>query len=109
MNRKSTLSKIFFVLPFAIYGVLGLFFVLASHFPYAFEVGITENIGFAILFFGWVPSLASTVAGVVFSRLSLKERHGKAFLICSCVNVAVSVAWGFWGIQSMMPYEPKFY
>ena len=90
---KHTLAKICSLSPFAVYGSVLLILALAFQFPHYFERGILENV-FGVVFFGWIPSLASAVAGVVFSLLSLKEWYGKLFLICSCVNVAVGVAWG---------------
>ena len=98
------LAKICSLIPFAVYGLLVLLTFLEETF-FAWNILFIKLIGL-VIYFGWIPSLAGAVAGVVLSLLSLKERHGKLFLICSCVNVAIGVAWGVWGIRAMMPYEP---
>ncbi len=84
---KARLAKICPLLPFAVYGL-----VILLLFMTALDEGYVFSLGFAYVF-GWIPSLISSVLGIVFSALSLKDGGKKAYLICSCVNLVVSVAW----------------
>lgn len=89
------LAKICPFLPFAVYGVMllmrGYLFLFPPCDP---DFSKEWEIFMFFLLFGWIPSLISSVLGIVFSSLALKDCGKKAYLICSCVNLAVSVAWG---------------
>ena len=88
---KARLAKICPLLPFALYGVL-----LLTVYLYFFGDSLAPSVDIflLVLSLGWIPSLISSVLGIVFSSLALKDGGKKAYLICSCVNLAVSVAWG---------------
>lgn len=62
----------------------------------------TRTLALLVFLYGWIPSLASAAAGVVFSLLALKERHGKLFLVCSCVNVTAGVVWGWFALRMLL-------
>ena len=104
---KARLAKICSLLPFALYGVLllmrGYLFLFP---PYDPEFSKEWEIFMFFLLFGWIPLLISSVLGVVFSSLSLKDGRKKAYLICSCVNLAVSVAWGLPIVMFYLRFPP---
>ena len=55
--------------------------------------------------FGWIPSLISSVLGIVFSTLSLKERGAKVFLILSSVNTVIGIFWGLVALEFVLGYD----
>ena len=91
---KARLAKICPLLPFAVYGVLllmrGYLFLFPPCDP---DFSKEWEIFLFIILFGWIPSLISSVLGIVFSSLALKDGGKKIFLILSLVNFALSVAW----------------
>ncbi|MBR0100959.1 MAG: hypothetical protein IJP90_14780 [Treponema sp.] len=88
---KHRLPKICPLLPFALYGVL---FLTVYLYFFGDSLAPSVDIFLLVLSLGWIPSLISSVLGIVFSSLALKDGGKKACLICSCVNLAVSIAWG---------------
>ena len=100
MDRKRKFAKIFSVIPFVLYGLL-LFLTFLD-----WQAARLCYIFFAL---GWIPSIASAMAGIAFSILLLKGRRGKIFLALSCVHLVIGVIWAYWGILSMRPYKPEFY
>ena len=88
---KARLAKIRPILPLALYGVL---FLTVYLYFFGDSLAPSVDIFLLVLSLGWIPSLISSVLGIVFSSLALKDGGKKNYLICSCVNLAVSVAWG---------------
>ncbi len=107
MKKKTRLAKICPLLPFAVYGVLllmrGYLFLFPPCDP---DFSKEWEIFLFIILFGWIPSLISSVLGIVFSSLALKDGGKKAYLICSCVNLAVSVAWGLPIVMFYLRFPP---
>ena len=105
---KARLAKICPLLPFAIYGfllIIYIFLCLFSSEESTSFFSIAE--GFFILcgLFGWIPSLISSVLGIIFSALSLKERRAKIFLILSSVNAVIGALWGWLALVFVLGYE----
>ena len=96
--KAHRLAKIFSLLPFAIYGVPIIMlispFLVPSKVIDPFFIEWKGVLIISILF-GWIPSLISSVLGIVFSALSLKKGGKKIFLILSCVNAVIGIPWGF--------------
>ena len=95
---KTRLAKICPLLPLVVYGVLLIMYIFLCLFPSEESTSFfSESEGFFILcgLFGWIPSLISSVLGIVFSSLSLKKGGRKIFLILSCVNAVIGIPWGF--------------
>lgn len=105
---KARLSKICPLLPFAIYGVLLIIYIFLCLFSSEESTSffsIAE--GFFILcgLFGWIPSLISSVLGIIFSALSLKEHGAKIFLILSSVNAVIGTLWGWLALVFVLGYD----
>ena len=99
---KARLAKICPLLPFAVYGILLIMYIFLCLFPSEESTSFfSEAEGFFIFcgLFGWIPSLISSVLGIVFSALSLKDGGRKVFLILSCVNAVIGGLWGWFALQ----------
>ena len=105
---KSVLAKIFFGLPFVVYGVLALSFFL---FQLEFTQTFWTKVFLFTLFFGWILVLASAIISIVF-RFKDKEKRG-VFFFGSIINCAVSVFWGGFMLRILFlspfaaPIKPK--
>ena len=102
------LAKICPLLPFAIYGVLLIIYIFLCLFPSEESTSFFSGAeGFFIIcgLLAWIPSLISSVLGIVFSVLSLKERGAKIFLILSCVNAVISALWGWLALEFVLGYD----
>ena len=105
---KARLAKICPLLPFALYGVLLIIYIFLCLFPSEESTSFfSEAEGFFILcgLFGWIPTLISSVLGIVFSALSLKERRAKIFLILSSVNAVIGALWGWLALEFVLGYD----
>ena len=108
MKMKARLAKICSLLPLALYGVLLIIYIFLCLFPSEESTSFfSEAEGFFILcgLFAWIPSLISSVLGIVFSALSLKERGAKIFLILSSVNTVIGILWGLVALELVLGYD----
>ena len=90
---KAKLAKIFTLIPFIVYGVLAVAYLIA-YLDFIF--------GFL---FGWIPSLASSVLGIAFHFLSPKESRERLFLTVSVANCIISLAWMVGILLLVLPTE----
>ena len=92
------LAKICSLLPFAIIplGVIAFILGILNYLYFWIPSDIADYIFGAICVLGWIPSLISSVLGIVFSSLMLKEHEDEAenFLTRSFVACVLSVFWG---------------
>ena len=98
---KARLAKICSLLPFVVYGVLVIMYNIYRHLISLGERGALFSAMEMFLifggFFGWIPSLISSLLGILMFLRSLmsSERGSKICLILSCVNAVISALWGW--------------
>ncbi len=98
---KHRIAKTCSLLPFGIYGLLIMYiicmFLLAPE-----DLCFTSwlDIFYYLVLFGWIPPLVSSVLGIVFSALSLKEKNAGYFFVISIVACFLSFCWGLFIIKT---------
>ena len=100
---KRTLAKIFAVIPFVVYGILGLSFLL---FQLEFREDFWTVVFLFTLAFGWILVLASAIASIA---LRFKDEKKSEFFFCSSIiNCAIPVLWGGFVLRLFFAfYEPR--
>ena len=95
---KHRLAKICPLLPFAIIplGVIAFILGILNYLYHWIPSGIADYIFGAICVFGWIPSLFSSICGIMFSSLLPKDcgDEAAAFLTRSFVACVLSIFWG---------------
>ena len=112
---KAKLAKIFSLIPFLVYGVLAVAYLIA-YLDFIFGddlansqiVNLLKIIGdcsgavFGItLLFGWIVVLPCSVAGAVFAFFSGNTRWKKICFYSSLLNGILAVVWAYYAISFM--------
>lgn len=112
---KAKLAKIFSLIPFIVYGILAVTYLIA-YLEFIFDdapanfwivnllsiIGVCSTAVFVTtLFYGWGLVLPCSVAGVVFAFFSENTRWKKICFYSSLLNGIFTVVWAYYAISFM--------